>query len=137
MMLPKDLKAALKAQSVSEQVLVLNHFAEMQLCESSKPEEWLKDFNVSLRQDFPHLIHQPVPLDAFFALFDDAEPLDLYEVVQQTAPKTVNPYQLFSLIESDGITDIAPSHHWVNRVGYIISDKPFYLDCVFSDAMDN
>lgn len=37
-MLPKDLKAVLKAQSVSEQVLALNNFAEMQLCQSSKPE---------------------------------------------------------------------------------------------------
>lgn len=132
-MLSKDLKTALKAQSVSEQVLALNNFAEMQLCQSSKPEEWLKDFNASLRQDFPYLIHHPVPMDAFFALFDDVELFDLYELVQQTAPKTVSPNRLFSLIESDGITDIAPGRHWVNRVGYIVSDKPFYLDCVFSD----
>lgn len=136
MMLPNALKTALKAQPVSEQVLVLNHFAEMQISQVFEPEKWLQALNASLRQDFPHLMHHPVPLDTFFALFDDAESLDLYEVVQQKAPKTVNPYHLFSLIESDGITDIAPGHHWVNRVGYIVSDKSFYLDCVFSDGGD-
>ena len=130
-MIDSDLQQYLSDLDITNRAISLNSFVSHSISEGIEKACVLED----VYQKFPELLFAEIDLSGLISLLPDTfqtAEIDLFELMEKRIPSTlIDSDRVFTVIASDGYLEITKGLHVVNREGYIIIEKPFYLDCTF------